>query len=185
MNEMLKPLKQLANKHDTAICIVHHNKKSATDGNGPRAGNDMLGAVGLHAWVDCALYARSKNHQGEVAIEREAKAAQDSSFKVRIPTMFWHHSGDRQLWDPELVTEGLETEQAPVQEAHQERRKSGQAGAGITSKVKMIGGNNWVSFDQLLEIVDKSKGVLLKELTAAVDNGLLEEADGAYRYVRS
>ena len=184
MNQVLKPLKQLAHKHDTAICIVHHNKKSATDGNGPRAGNDMLGAVGLHAWVDCAIYARSKNTKGEVAIEREAKLAQDASFKVRIPTMFWHHSGDRHLWDPELVTEGLETEQAPVQEAHQERREKGRAGSTIAVKLKGMGKGPF-DLEKIVEVIGGTPSSLLRQLQAGVDNGYLQEDDGQWTVVRS
>ena len=144
----------------------------------------MLGAVGLHAWVDCALYARSKNHQGEVAIEREAKAAQDSSFKVRIPTMFWHHSGDRHLWDPELVTEGLETEQAPVQEAHQERREKGRAGNTIATKVKAMG-KGFHTFEEIQGMTGTPAASLLTQLNAATDNGLLEERDNSWTYLRS
>src|SRR5699024_5345986 len=45
MSQMLKPLKVIAKKNDTAIAVVHHNKKSATEQKGSRAGNDMLGSV--------------------------------------------------------------------------------------------------------------------------------------------
>ena len=185
MNQVLKPLKQLANKHDTAICIVHHNRKAAADGGG-RAGNDMLGAVGLHAWVDCAIYARSKNLKGEVAIEREAKLAQDMSLKVRIPTMFWDHSGDRHLWDPEIVTEGLETEQAPVEEAHQERkREGGKAGQHIAGRIKGMGPTKVHTLPDLVTTLGKSQSEIVKQLNAAVDNGFLEEVGDGWRFVRS
>lgn len=174
MNKVLKPLKQLANKHDTAICIVHHNKKAATDAAGNRAGNDMLGAVGLHAWVDCALYARAKQGKDEIAVEREAKLAQDMSMKIRIPLMFWDwQTGERKLWDPELVTEGLET----VQDATPDptpQRQPGTAGKLIASKIRAMGGGPF-TLEQIDDVVDMGNGPLLKQLNAGVENGFIEE----------
>ena len=182
MNKVLKPLKQLANKHDTAICIVHHNKKAATDQNGSRAGNDMLGAVGLHAWVDCALYARSKNSKGEVQIEREAKMAQDMGLKVKIPTMFWHNDGTRQLWDPEIVTDGLE--QVHEVESTPPTPKAGTGGKQIASKIKAMGGGPF-TVDEIDAIVDLGTGPLMKQLQSGVDNGFILEVDDKYHVPRS
>jgi hypothetical protein len=182
MNRILKPLKQLANKHDTAICIVHHNKKSATDAKGPRAGNDMLGAVGLHAWVDCAIYARSKDGKGEIAVEREAKMAQDMSLKIRIPTMFWQNDGERKLWDPEIVTEGLETVQEPTPERRVERQP-GTGGKQLASKIKMMGGGPF-DLDTLVERLDITPSKLLPQLKTGVDNGFITEVDDTWSVPR-
>lgn len=76
MNKILKPLRELASKHNCAFVIVHHNKKDSSNGklNGTnvldhlsdRAGRDMLGGVALHAWVDCALYVRAKSGMDRV-----------------------------------------------------------------------------------------------------------------------
>jgi hypothetical protein len=176
MNKVLKPLKQLANKHDTAICIVHHNKKAATDQNGSRAGNDMLGAVGLHAWVDCAVYARSKNGHGEISVEREAKMAQDMPLKIKIPTMYWDmKTGDRKLWDPEIITEGLETVQEPMPK--EAKHEPGTAGKQMAMKVKMMAAYKPVTMEQLQEVLDKPASTILKQLEAAIDNGYLEEVE--------
>ena len=178
MNRILKPLKQLANKHDAAILIVHHNKKSATDGKGPRAGNDMLGAVGLHAWVDCAIYARSKDGKGEIHVEREAKMAQDMGLKIRIPEMFWRNDGDRKLWDPEIVTEGLETVQEPTPERRVERQP-GTGGKQLAMKLKMMGGGPF-DLDTLVERLDITPSKLVPQLQTGVDNGFIQEVDDTW-----
>lgn len=184
MNRVLKPLKQLANKHDTAILIVHHNKKSATDGKGPRAGNDMLGAVGLHAWVDCAIYARSKDGKGEIQVEREAKMAQDMALKVKIPTMFWRNDGERKLWDPEIVTEGLEQIQdmMPSESAPPNRANTG--GKQLASKMKAMGGGPFTA-DHLCDVLDMNNSALMKQLVAGVDNGYIKETDKGWLVPRS
>jgi len=177
MTKVLKPLKQLAHKHDAAICIVHHNKKAATDQKGMRAGNDMLGAVGLHAWVDCAIYARSKEGKGELAVEREAKLAQDMTMKIRIPMMFWDvQTGERKLWDPELITEGLETVQdAPV---HIEAPKSreGTGGKMLASKMKGMGGGPF-TLEHLCDVLDTRAAAVLDQLRSGVSNGFINQID--------
>jgi len=173
MGKVLKPLKQLAQKHDSAICIIHHNKKAATDEKGRRAGNDMLGAVGLHAWVDCALYARSKDSKGEVAIEREAKLAQEMSMRVQIPLMFWNQqTGERKLWDPELITEGLET----IQEVREEPAptREGTGGKMLASKIKGMGGGPF-ALEELAFRIGQPTGALLKQLEAGVANGFITQ----------
>lgn len=173
MTRVLKPLKQLAHKHDAAICIIHHNKKAATDENGRRAGNDMLGAVGLHAWVDCAIYARSKNGKGEIAVEREAKLAQEMTMKVNIPLMFWDlKTGERRLWDPELITEGLETVETVTEQPTPNR--SGTGGQMLASKIKAMGGGPF-NLEDLAFRLGMSAGPLVKQLNAGVDNGFITQ----------
>jgi len=181
MNRMLKPLKQLANKHDTAILIVHHNRKGSSDEKTSRAGKDMLGGVGLHAWVDCAIYARSKDGKGEIHVEREAKMAQDMAIKIRIPHMFWGDEG-RQLWDPEVVTEGLEVVHDPIA-ADDHKRAPGTGGKQLAIKIKTMGGGPF-DFDQLQETLDMNKSHLMRQLNAAVDNGFIEELEGTWRVSR-
>jgi hypothetical protein len=159
------------------VCIIHHNKKAATDQKGMRAGNDMLGAVGLHAWVDCAIYARSKEGKGELAVEREAKLAQDMTMKIRIPMMFWDvQSGERKLWDPELVTEGLETVQDAPVHTEPPRSREGTGGKMLASKIKGMGGGPF-SLEHLTNVLDMGAGPLMKQLEAGVTNGFINQVD--------
>lgn len=185
MERMLRPLKTLAKKHDAAITIIHHNKKNSGEG---RAGNDMLGSVALHAWVDCALYARSRDVSGNVAIEREAKLAPELSFKLQIPFIHHNHrTGDRQLWDPILIPAGVGEEQqhAPgtdkaiesTSKAAPDNRRVG--GSALTAKMKSMGRGPH-TFDKLLEVFDMSKSDLVKQLERALENGLLYEEGNAY-----
>lgn len=184
MNKMLKPLKVLAQKHNTAVCVVHHNKKAAGAG---RAGNDMLGSVALHAWVDCAIYARSKDIHGEVSIERESKLAQDLSFRIKIPHMHQdYRTGDRVLWEPQFIIDGLEAE--PTHHAEQSDSRSSDrppAGHLMAQKVKAMGAGKWHSLDKICAITDKSHAEAVKQLTAGVESGLLAEKDGLYCFPRA
>ena len=176
MNQMLKPLKVIAKKNDTAIVIVHHNKKSATDARGARAGNDMLGSVALHAWVDCAIYARGKDSSGTIQIERESKMAQDESLKITVPYMFENlTTGARQLWQPELsFNVGQEQQQEK-----QPTASSKAAGKGMANKVKQLGpGPHTV--ENLARVLDMSVSAVRKQCESAVANGFLFEVDGGY-----
>lgn len=186
MTKMLRPLRVVARKHDAAICVIHHNKKAANQGG--RAGQDMLGSTALHAWVECAIYARSKDAKGEIAIEREAKLAMDMSMKVRIPTMHENHaSGERVLWDPELITEGLETVQdAPMHnDPAPPRLERGSAGSSIAMKMKHLGGKRrWLSIDDLSEVMPNiSRSSLVTQLESGVENGILEEDNERWRVI--
>lgn len=130
MSRILKPLKDVAGRHDAAVVVVHHNKKNG-GGHDARAGKDMLGGVALHAWVDCALYVRSRtdvdrvlglslevpggdgagtsgnvSYLGvpgtELLVEREAKAAEEIRFKLSVPRMV-RHTGNRWPGDGEAL----------------------------------------------------------------------------------
>lgn len=168
MNQLLKPLKILAQKHNTAVCIVHHNKKSAGEG---RAGNDMLGSVALHAWVDCAIYARSKDVDGVISIEREAKMAPDISFRMRVPHM--HDGDDRQLWDPILVVPGVGEEQeepTPTRKEHE-----------FIRKLKFMG-KRGVTLQRLSEVLEEDPSKVLEVLLDAQQHQQVSEQNGKWRY---
>jgi hypothetical protein len=125
MPRILKPMRELATKHNTAFIFVHHNRKDSggkLNGNildhlSDRAGRDMLGSTQLHAWVDCALYVRTKvdlkrviglvlPDGGGVAgvelyVEREAKLAEETRFRVSVPRMS-HDASGVDHWMPQL-----------------------------------------------------------------------------------
>lgn len=157
MLKLLKPLKTIANEHDAAVCVVHHNKKA--NGQGGRAGQDMLGSVALHAWVDCAIYARSKQGQ-EVVIEREAKASTDLVHTLKIPTMGVH--GDvRVLWSPEIV--GRESNEAPAAPAKE---------PSVMYRLKSMGLARGIPRDQILSVFTDQRPI-----EKAVEGGWIEWKD--------
>jgi hypothetical protein len=180
---MLRPLRDEARKHDTAICIVHHNKKAANQGG--RAGQDMLGSTALHAWVECALYARSKDTNGEIQIEREAKLAMDMGFKVKIPMMFEDHkTGMRQLWDPDIITDGLEQiHEAPDDRPPMQRHERGSAGKSLAFKLKQMGKGPFSVEDIMERLGSESPGPIRKQLTEGQKNGYFDEVDGMWSVV--
>lgn len=184
MTRMLKPLRVIARKNDTAICIVHHNKKAANQGG--RAGQDMLGSTALHAWVECAIYARSKDAHGEIAIEREAKLAMDMSFRVKIPTMYENHmTGARQLWDPEVITDGLEQiHDAPMQvDATPQRYEKGTAGRSLAFKLKQMGKGPFSVEDIMERLGSETPGPIRKQLTEGLNNGYFEVNDDMWSVI--
>lgn len=77
--KIFRPLKQLAQKHKTSICLVHHMRKGQND-NGIRGGQLMLGSVANHAWAEDSLYVRLA--AGKVVIERESKHTTSGSFDL-------------------------------------------------------------------------------------------------------
>lgn len=185
MTRMLKPLRVIARKNDTAICIVHHNKKAANQGG--RAGQDMLGSTALHAWVECAIYARSKDAHGEIAIEREAKLAMDMSFRVKIPMMFENHmTGARQLWDPEVITDGLEQiHEAPAADERPHMNERGTAGKTLAFKLKQMGKGPFSVDDIVERLGADSAGPIRKQLTEGQRNGYFDEVDGLWTVVHT
>lgn len=173
MTHMLKPLKVIAKTNDSAIAIVHHNKKSATDQRGARAGNDMLGSVALHAWVDCAIYARGKDSSG-VYLERESKMAQDEQFTIAIPHMYQSlHTGERQLWEPELHVDVGQPQPQP-------QPQPSTAGRVLATRLKRMGGGP-LSGEDIAYRLGQSLSSVRKQLSDAVANGFAEEDGGLYR----
>lgn len=180
LTKMLRPLRIIARKHKAAICMIHHNKKNTTPGG--RAGQDMLGGTALHAWVECALYARSKSESkqvSEIAVEREAKLALDIGFRMRIPNMFENSKGEgaeRQLWDPEIIYAGMEESEGEPESprastAHE--RPVNKAGREVANKLKAMG-RRPLTFEAIAERINPaSESRLREQLDAGVRNGFL------------
>ena len=88
-----------------------------------------------------------------------------------------HWQDVRQLWDPEIVTEGLEV----VHEVEATpKRQVGQAGKQIASRMKTMG-KGTITMERLQEVFDKPRGELMKQLNAAVDNGFVIETDDGWQ----
>lgn len=185
---ILKPLKQLSDKHNAAVVIVHHNRKDQVSAAG-RAGAKMLGSIQLHAWVEDALYVGSRERTPggyNLKVERESKNTDDLLFNVRVPKM---HDGDDAgadavMWAPEVSVGAPET---PTNGGGGDTRRGARtAGGRVATQVKAMGGGGktWVPTNRIIEVMGVPRASVLKQLTSAVDNGLLEGSpDEGYRSV--
>lgn len=196
-SKILRPLRQLAAKHKCAVNVVHHNKKTQ-EGNG-RAGQQLLGSVALHAWVEDALYLREKNpwRDGyEVTVERESKSAPDRKFKIRVPrfgTRYEHDGVDRGIaeagfrtdemmwWQPEVVPftddeAGTET----VVPTPAERRGTGKrlAGDSMAWKLKHTGNGKGATPDLVAAVHSMPRSAVVDQLDKGVTNGSIKELPG-------
>jgi hypothetical protein len=188
MTRILRPLKTVAQELGTGVCLIHHNRKgqAGEKNGGSRAGQDMLGSVALHAWVDCAIYARTRE-AGELQLEREAKLAPEVTLRVRVPTMGENvRTGARVLWSPERVQGPVEAgaEQPPgaagdTPPASRTERPTGSNGAAMRVKLKGIGLDRGpVSADRVEQALGEA---LVRRL---VRDGVLihDEAPDQYRW---
>lgn len=170
MTKILRPMRQIAIKHKVAICIIHHNRKQSAGG---RAGNDMLGSVALHAWVDCALYARAREDASNIIqLDRESKEDQAMSIRFAVPHMFRDYkTGNQQLWDPELLPDHEVTDE-PHRPA---KREGGTAGKSMAWKLKQCGGS--LTRTEFLERVGDTKAKQA-QVDAAISNGFIVVREG-------
>lgn len=178
-DKVLKPLRAIAETTGVAIAIVHHNKKT-TDVNG-RSGQQMLGSVALHAWVESALYVQSKEKNSnepwsEIKVERENKLAEDMKFRVRVPTMYQERGdqagGNRQMWEPQVMhgwSETIDGEQAAAKNSGMSK-KGGLVMQGFVEDM----GEGWHTFKRICQVAERNPGTARGQLNKAVANGLLQ-----------
>lgn len=179
MGRILRPLRVIAGQNDCAIQVVHHNKKN---GEG-RAGQQMLGSVALHAWVDCALYARAEG-DGVVHVTREAKLAPEEQVRLRVARMYEDvRTGDRQLWDVGVVPH---TPTEPGQDAGEKpqaagtdrpRRERGMRADTMRVRLRAAGKGPWAR-DHLEALdIDPDRGVRIGVLRL-MDDGRYARVEG-------
>lgn len=192
LNEkVLRPLKAISEQAGCAIAVVHHNRKANDDKT--RSGQQMLGSVALHAWVESALYVQSKEQltgqPATVKVERENKLAEDMKFRVKIPPM-WTAKGEgdgRQLWEPEVLVGWGDAEQKPEAIERDEYRKGTVAGDKIVDKLREFGATVERRKKTLDEIVEldgrpKQRGSIRGQLESAYGRQLIDGSheDGWY-----
>lgn len=147
MLKLLRPLRTLARETETAICLVHHNRKSQPNANGARAGSEMLGSVALHAWVDCGVYARAgdrpeANGNKIINLQMEAKDGPPGlEMRLEIPRMFADvRTGQRQLWGPEVVvTNDEQHKEEPPAEPKKGHTGGSRSDASWKAKLRGLG----------------------------------------------
>lgn len=192
LNErVLRPLKQISEQGRCAIAVVHHNRKAV---DASRSGQQMLGSVALHAWVESALYVQSKEKltnspDSEIKVERENKLAEDMKLRVRIPTMY-EEGGDategrRQVWEPTVHIgwgESDETEQRAQKDVAPPKQKAGQI---ITDWISRKFGDEWVALELIVSEHGQNKASLIKQLNRAVANDLMSRGPSdTYRVMK-
>jgi hypothetical protein len=191
MNErVLKPMKIIAEATGCAIAIVHHNKKG--DSTSSRLGQQMLGSVAMHAWVESAIYVQSKEKDinqphSEIKVSRENKLAEDLNFRVRIPTM-WEEKGNgtegvRQVWEPEVFIGWGDSNAVAEAEKEVASRKTGRHLPGQTIAGNVMDmGEGWHDFRAICEYVERSPAPTRKQLENAVRSSLLQKDEENDRY---
>jgi hypothetical protein len=123
-DQVFKPIKQLSRKHNVAVIIVHHMRKS--DPSKPqRGGQLMLGSVANHAWTEDSIYLRIGTG-GDVIAEVESKHAPSGSFKItRLRN---------KKWTPVVIEDKTQEDQEHEEEVRQARRSTKSKWGGDTSK---------------------------------------------------
>lgn len=164
ITKILRPLRQIAQGNNAAIAIVHHNRKAV---NGHRAGQDMLGSVALHAWVDCGLYIRDKDTENNVTLVRESKSANDLSLTVHIEQMDHEHP----IWTPRVVPEDV-----GVEAVEPSPSPSRVGGSTLARRMKQFGKGPH-TLEKLNTIIGHD---ISKQIAKAVENGFIREVDGGY-----
>lgn len=164
---VLRPLREIAQRYDCAIIIVHHSRKNTQGG---RRGSNMLGSVALHGWVDCALYLDRDEESGVITVSPEGKNDTVEGWSMTVPRVCrdWV-SGARTVWAPEIV------------DGHGEPPRAGVSGSKITGVIRVMGGT--ANEEALRAVIGRG---FSKQITAALSNGLVQEtAPGVFAVVES
>lgn len=107
-NRFFRPLKQLAEKYQVAIVLIHHTKKAGHMG---RRGTALLGSQAAHAWTEDMLHVDKPNDKtSKLTILRESKFAEALWFKLQ-PTV--HHG----VWDPTFIVDTTASTGEPREES--------------------------------------------------------------------
>ncbi len=85
ISELLGFLRQLQRKHQVAIVLVHHMRKSSAS----QPGQALRGSGDLHAWTDSALYLLRQKGELVMHVEHRANAT-PSPVVVRLATLPCH-----------------------------------------------------------------------------------------------
>ena len=97
-----KPLKQLANKYNVAIMLIHHVTKNEGEKGKGRRGSKMLGSQAGFAWAQDSLHLdKANDFTNKIEVFRESKTAGNEKYWVQV-----NFEGGRKigqgLWMPEV-----------------------------------------------------------------------------------
>lgn len=135
--KVFRPLKQLADKHGTAICLVHHMRKQSAGSADMRGGQLMLGSVANHAWAEDSLYVRL--NKGDLVVERESKHTTSGSFKIgHIRNKAWEPTVMDERGDLDEHAEDAGTGQT-VRTARTVGKGKREAGSKVVQALRRMG----------------------------------------------
>lgn len=126
--KIFKPLKQICEKHQVAIQIVHHMRKGREGDTQGRGGQKMLGSVANHAWSESSLYF-THGKLGTMLVETESKHAPGMRFEIN--GLRKKNSVNGLTWEPEV---NVRSEQELEEASGRERAKKGAGGARSASR---------------------------------------------------
>ena len=184
--KIFKPLKTLARKHQVAVQVVHHMKKSDPRGAPQRGGQLMLGSVANHAWAEDSMYFKS-GRGGTIICEQESKQAPVPGFTIsHIRNRKWEpivtvdpssaeaDEGGNDDASPTHKTQGP-IRQAPKSNGHARRR------IGKTEKF-MLSVNKPVSVNEITQATGVTQAGVYKWINRATKQGYLERDRFTYKY---
>lgn len=134
-----KPLKQLANKYNLAVALIHHTNKG--DGKGSRRGLRMLGSQAGFAWQQDALHLdKANDFTREVQVFRESKSAGNYKFFVQINFDGGRRQGEG-LWAP-IVHEKANSEISGEPRQTKREQRLGDAVNASHKALQELGGGS-------------------------------------------
>lgn len=175
--KLFKPLKQLAEKYDVAILVVHHMSKGGTD---KRGGQRMLGSVANHAWAENSMYV-SFAKGGDLHIEVESKAAPGGHFKLA--------GVRRKGWEPIVHSEMLSGDDDADDSADTSgsRTDAGNTGRGQSERaiaaMNRLGPGLQHSTRSIADEMELSKDGAYKQLARLNQQGKVNKMNGSGRSV--
>jgi hypothetical protein len=168
--KIFKPLKQLAEKHKTAIIVVHHMKKADTNGRVVRGGQMMLGSTANHAWAEDSMYLRRV--KGAVIVERESKHTMGGSFKIQNLM--------NKGWEPRVVDDRIESpEDQEETEAPARRTQRSRAPRALTALQELGAGAHTTKV--VAEHMNIQPGGARRQLMRLVGAGKVGRAGDAWK----
>jgi AAA domain/RepB DNA-primase N-terminal domain len=173
---ILKPLKQLIEKYEVAIVLVHHFNKSKVEGD-VRLGGQMLGSQALNAWWEDILFFSYSTKSRELTIGRESKhTAKGGEFMV-------NGIGVDNRWNPEVAFQRDGDEQFPTAEEAKQRSRGRPPGSKAIDALRALGPGSHGTL-AIQERARVSRTGALKTLNRAVERGEVERihSNGSARW---
>lgn len=161
--KIFKPLKVLARKHNVAIIVVHHMRKSGKDGFQQRGGQLMLGSVANHAWSEDSLYVRRSRKN--LIMEFESKSAPEARHKIE--------NINNREWAPVIVENSTD----PVGETTHTEPKQPSSSTRVDVLAVIEGAGKPLTARDLVDRTDLTQASAYRALRTLKEQGLIKEQE--------